>query len=772
VVSATTDSRRAPTVAPRASRKIFALFGFLGAILAIYIVSRIIRPADQNSELIDGWSVAAFEGVAGFLCMARVLGRRRGWGIPLALGAAAVSWATGDLVLTILSRGGATVSSPSIVDVFWLGFYPLAYLGIVLLIRREVKHVLISTWLDGAVAGLGAAAVCATFAFDTILNSVGGDPLSVATNLAYPVGDVLLVALVVGGTAILPNRKRLQWVLLGGACSVNAIGDTFALFQTSSKVGTVFNAVAWPTALLLIALSVWLRPAYADPLAEQRAPGFLLPGLGALAALTILVVDSVHHVGQAASGLATATLIVVGIRLTLSVRRLRAITEERHRQAITDDLTGLGNRRRLFQLLAAFFADQADTETPRRHLAFLFVDLNHFKEINDAFGHAAGDKLLKQLGPRLTGALRGSDVLVRIGGDELGVVLMDTDHEYATIVAERLKAKLEEPFILNSVSVRISASIGIALAPADASDSTELLRCADLAMYRAKAGPASSFIVYERQIDDAGGRLRLVEELREAVESGEFILHYQPQIDLQTGEISAVEALLRWPHPRLGLIPPLDFLPLAEEAGLMPSLTEMVLDRALAQCAAWRAGGRQLAVSVNISPSNLLDPEFCVLVPDLLARHGLPASALILEITETTIVADFDGCKRVIAQLRDLGVVVSIDDFGAGFTSLAYLGSLAVGELKLDRTFITRLTAQAGDRELTMVQAMIDLGHALGLRVVAEGIEDAATFDTLERLGCDVVQGFFISRPKPAEDVAFAPDFGSAPRPVTGLRAS
>jgi EAL domain-containing protein (putative c-di-GMP-specific phosphodiesterase class I) len=336
------------------------------------------------------------------------------------------------------------------------------------------------------------------------------------------------------------------------------------------------------------------------------------------------------------------------------------------------------------------------------------------------------------------------------------VVIMDTDADYAASVAQRLMAKLEEPFVLDAVSVRISASIGIASAPADATDSTALLRCADLAMYRAKLVP-SSFETYRRDIDDGGNRLRLVEELRDAVHAGRFELHYQPQVNLHSGEVSGVEALLRWPHPRLGLVPPLDFLPLAEEAGLMPSLTGIVLDKALAQCAAWHGAGRPLTMAVNISVTNLLDPGFIESVTELLARHHLPASSLILEITETTIIRDFGACKQVIAQLRDLGLGVSIDDFGAGFTSLAYLGRLAVDELKLDRTFIRGLGTGDKGRDLALVRATIELGHALEMRVVAEGIEDGDTLAVLAGLGCDVAQGYFISRPMPADDLVLPP---------------
>jgi diguanylate cyclase (GGDEF)-like protein len=627
--------------------------------------------------------------------------------------------------------------------------------------RGEVRKLTTPNWLDGIVAGLGAAALCSAFAFHSIVHAAGGDALATATNLIYPIGDVLLLGLVVGGTAILSGRRKAPWVLLAIGIVFNVLGDTFAVFGSTSWVSNTAQAIAWPVAILLISMALWLRPKPADPLAPQKAAGFFLPNIATAAALAILFIGSLHHMSTVTVGLATATLATVGLRLVLSVQGMRTLSQERHRQSVTDDLTGLGNRRHLFRVLDTFFAECKEADTPDRPLAFLFVDLNSFKEINDSFGHPAGDELLTQLGARLQGALRGTDLLVRIGGDEFAVVLIDGDADYAVSVAQRLTASLEEPFVLDVVSARISASIGISMAPTDATDSAGLVWCADVAMYRAKLG-TTPFALYAPELDEGGNRLQLVEDLRVAIAEGQLVLHYQPQLDLRSGEILAVEALLRWDHPQLGLVPPLNFLPLAEEAGLMRSITELVLEQALAQCSTWRHSGRYLAVSVNISASNLLDDGFADLVRRLLEKYRLPADALVLELTETSIISDFERSRGVIEDLRGLGLVVSIDDFGAGFTSLAYLSNLAVGELKLDRTFIASLAARQSGRDFELVRSTIDLGHALGLRVVAEGIEDRETLDLLCAIGCDLAQGYFISRPKAAKDLAFRSDPAAA----------
>jgi len=640
-------------------------------------------------------------------------------------------------------------------DGFYLAFYPLSYAGLMLLVHQQMRTFTVANWLDGAVAGLGAAAICAAFAFHGILHLAAGHTAQVATNLAYPVGDLLLVGLLIGGSAILPGRRGAAWLMLAGGYSLNAIGDTFNLFSSSfgsSHVGTLFNAAAWPTSILLVAAAVWVRPTSAEWRMHIKV-GFLLPGLASATALLILLVGSFAHTGRVAVALAVATLAAAGVRFILSLRALRMLTEHRHRLAITDELTGLGNRRALTQLLEPFLAARADPDARDRSLAFLFVDLNRFKEVNDSFGHPAGDEVLRQLGARLKDVLRSSDLVVRLGGDEFAVALVGADAGRAETVAGRLIARIAEPFLLDSVRAKLSASIGIALLPGHATDAPGIMACADLAMYRAKSS-GLPFAVYREDLDGGHG-LPLVEELRTAIADRALELHYQPQLDLVTGEIVAVEALVRWPHPRLGLVPPLEFLPLAEEADLMGPLTTAVLDQALAQCAAWRAGGQDLTISVNVSTTNLLDRRFPDLVAVLLDRHELPASALVLEITETTAIADFDRSREAIEALRQLGLVVSVDDFGAGFTSLTYLSNLAVGELKLDRSFIVGLTSANEGRNATLVRATIGLAHALGLRVVAEGIEDKATLHMLSSLGCDLAQGYLISRPKPAAELTF-----------------
>jgi diguanylate cyclase (GGDEF)-like protein len=735
---------------PRRRRSaLWSLYAVLATLLLAYFVWLLVRSANQESLLLDGWGTAAFELVVSALTIVRGLTWKRGRAMSLTLGTGMLMWTVGDFVLTYQSRHGAEPMSPSTADLFYLLFFPLAYLGLVLMVRREAIRMVPALWLDGAVAGLGAAALCAAFAFRDIEHLAGGSAAAVATNLAYPLGDVMLLALVVGGTVLLAGRGRAAWYLVAAGCAVNAAGDTFNLLHGAGApaLGSIVDAIAWPTSLLLMSMALWLPEAAPDPLAETSTPGFLLPGAGAASALAVLLLGSLSGTSSNAITLATATLLVAGLRLTLTLGSLRTLTEARHVEAITDHLTGLGNRRRLDRVLTQFY------EAPRwetsAELAFLFVDLDHFKEVNDSFGHAAGDELLRQIGPRVRGCLNERDLLLRIGGDELAVILLGCGETQAVSVAKRISETIREPFVLEMVTVRIGASIGITLG-AHAGDSAALLRCADQAMYRAKDS-GQPYAIYDPEVDTQMDRLHLVDDLRGALLNHELELHYQPQIDLASGSVVAVEALLRWPHPRLGYVPPLDFLPLAEGAGLMRPLTTFVLDEALAQCADWRSEGHNLTVSVNVSATNMLDVDFVGLVEDRLRRHRLPADALILEITETTLIGDLDHCAEIIDRLRDLGCTVSIDDFGAGFTSLAWLSKLAVGEVKLDRSFLTTLDRQPNSRAL--VEATIHLAHALGLHVVAEGVEEAVTLDALADLGCDLAQGYYIARPAAAAEL-------------------
>jgi diguanylate cyclase len=676
------------------------------------------------------------------------------WAV-VALGAALFAWALGDIVWALNS----SASTPSVADGLSLLFYPLAGVALVLLVRSELGHIKPSAWLDGAIAGMGAAAICIAFVLDPIRGAVDGTAASQSVVLAYLIGDIILLALAIGATVMVP-RHPVRTLLFAGGSALMAVGDIAFVYRSSSGAheapGGVLNLI-WPLALITMTVAVWLRPNTAPrpPLAE-KAPRMIILGLVFPACIVILVLGNLQRVNPVSLGLAGATLLAGAARMAFSLREQRALNDARQHQAVTDELTGLGNRRCLLdeleQALAALPPDASQTHG----LALLLIDLDHFKEINDSFGHQTGDALLRQIGPRIRQVVRHEDLVARLGGDEFAVLLYGADAYEATTVARRITTLLEQPIDVSTASLHVGASIGVALAPTHTQDAADLLRCADIAMYRAKT-ERGSFDVYEAALDDEADRFALIEDLRLAMVNGSLALHYQPSIDLQTGQVATVEALLRWPHPTQGLIPPEHLLTLAEESGLIHSLAGWVFEEAIADCARWWHGGHRAAVAVNLLATDLLDSSLPRRVGELLTQADLPTEALILEITEGMVVADLTRSKRVIQSLSDAGILVSIDDFGTGFSSISHLNDLAVGELKLDRTFTSRLqSAQAGGRDEDIVRSVIDLGHALGLRVVAEGIERLDFIEVLAALGCDSGQGYAIQAPCPAAEIDFA----------------
>jgi len=417
-------------------------------------------------------------------------------------------------------------------------------------------------------------------------------------------------------------------------------------------------------------------------------------------------------------------------------------------QALHDGLTGLANRTLLHTRLQLALAAAPDAERP---VALLLLDLDRFKEVNDTLGHQVGDILLQQIGQRLRSAVRTADLVARLGGDEFAVLLPGTDAAGAARVAEALVSVMHAPFALESQPIAIDASIGIAVSPEHGQDADTLLRCADVAMYQAKRAGTGVAIYCAANDENRPDRLALLGELRSAIEHDELLLHYQPKLDLRDGTLVGVEALVRWQHPQRGFLPPSEFIPLAEQTGLIYPLSHWVLDAALRQHQIWRGLGIDTPVAVNLSRRVLHDPQLPELVGEALARWDVAPGALVLEITESSLMADPVRAGENLKQLRALGVCMSIDDFGTGFSSLASLKNLSVDELKIDRSFVQAMATDASSRAI--VRAIIDLADALKLRVVAEGVEDRATWDVLAELGCDIAQGYFLSRPIAAAEL-------------------
>ena len=383
--------------------------------------------------------------------------------------------------------------------------------------------------------------------------------------------------------------------------------------------------------------------------------------------------------------------------------------------------------------------------------AVMMLDVDRFKEVNDALGHHMGDLLLYELGYRLTETLRQSDSVARLGGDEFAILLPEIEDEAdALAAAGKIREALARPIAVRDLSLEVEASAGIALYPDHGLDPESLLQHADVAMYNAKSSQSGCELYAETKHEFSPTRLRLVQDLRNGIAAGQIELHYQPKIRLSDNRVVGVEALARWNHPEQGLIAPDSFIPLAEHTGLIRPLTLAVLEQAIDQCAAWRSRGIELGMAVNLSPRNLVDHELPHQIKRLLEEGGVPTTSLELELTEDTIMADPKRARDVLARLDAMGIWLAIDDFGTGYSSLAYLKQLPVTTLKVDRSFVTDMDSR--DDDAVIVRSTIALGRNLGLRVVAEGVETEDVMNELRQLGCDVVQGYHVSRPVPAAE--------------------
>ena len=430
-----------------------------------------------------------------------------------------------------------------------------------------------------------------------------------------------------------------------------------------------------------------------------------------------------------------------------AVRRERYLANQRvNYLAYHDSLTDLPNR--------ALFLDRLQQAILRSHrdekgLAVLLIDLDGFKEVNDALGHHAGDVVLQEVAMRLRGALRASDTVARLGGDEFAVLLPATDVNRAELAARKILHDMQHPFVADERPLLVSASIGIAGVPWHAATSDEVLRMADSAMYLAKGGKTGYAVHRPDRDGRATNRSSLASSMRQAIDGQQFVLDYQPIVHITTGAVLAVESLVRWNHPELGRLLPDDFIRVAEHTGLVNPLTAFVIERALTEWPCSTSPG--CGIAVNISPRSLHHAAFTGRIRNMLETHHVTPSLLVLEITENLMMSDPDGAIRCLDELHDMGVRLVIDDFGKGYSSLSYLRRLPVDEIKIDRSFIIGMADGEDD---TLVRCMIDLAHNLGLSVIAEGVETGEVLQQLQDLGCDAAQGYHLVKPGPPEEIA------------------
>ncbi|MEK6750148.1 MAG: EAL domain-containing protein [Pseudomonadota bacterium] len=590
----------------------------------------------------------------------------------------------------------------------------------------------------------------------TAIRAVGSrDTLKIVRNIQTQPDIVAVQAPVnfsreeIGQVLIGATRKRVDaetlrvivWNALGGALMITLLSlGTYYVFR---------RHVLRPTALLMSGAQ---RVAKGD--LSSVIPVTSSDELGLLAQSFNEMVSDLQHSDKER---VAAIVELQELNRTLEMRveerthAIEVVNRQLEKLALYDALTGLPNRSLIGDRLDFALKTSQHDNVP---FSVMIMDLDRFKEVNDTLGHDAGDELLKEVGRRLTVHLHRNDTIGRLGGDEFAIILPNISDSEATIIATRIGRLIQEPIPVAGLSVMIAASLGIACYPEGGEDVATLMKNADIAMYQAKENK-TGHCVYRSGINiHSRSRLALMGDLRHTIENDDLILHYQPIIELSTRKTRGFEALARWPHPKYGYVSPEHFVPIAEQMGLMRAFSYRVLDCALAQLKKWRYEGMDVTVSVNLSMRNLHDKEFPEQLEKLLQKWSVAPGTLVLEITESSMMNDPQYVLQALQLLRELKVNVAIDDFGTGYSSLTYLKRLPVQEIKIDRSFIRELVTNKDDA--TIVPAIIDLAHNLGLRVVAEGVQDEATLSVLRYLGCDLAQGFHIGRPVAPSDAVLA----------------
>ena len=706
---------------------------------------------------------------ASLLTIARAVHVARDRAVWALLGTAMLVSALGDVAYSLAVATQDPVPFPSVADPVHLAYYPLCLAGLIVFLRARIRDVMAAVWRDAATIALATSALLGAVFLTPMSAGLAGTTAAVLVGAAYPLADTALLLVSLFGLVLLGSRSARALIWIGASMAVGAIADLvrWDLVAFGSYQEEIWLDAAWPLASILMVVGAWVPTRELAQRAVTSRALLLIPGVSLVAATIALAYGAVRPVPLVTVVMAVAALFGVLDRLNGTVRHTLLMMDAR-REATTDDLTGLPNRRGFTATVDALLNNGGATQGA----VLVLADIDDFREVNDSLGHHAGDEMLRAVTGRLrtTAGVPGT-VLGRLGGDEFAILLTGARAIDGTAFAERLAAALSTPFQIDGTQIAATVSVGIACAPRDGSNLSDLLRRADIAMYRAKA-ERLGFAVFDGAVDLAGeDRLQRVAELRSAIEGGQLVLHYQPKIRLDDGAVVGVEALVRWDRPGHGLVFPDDFLPLVAKAGLTRTLTDAVLAEAVRQSVAWRAAGIDLPVAVNIPPDVLIDESLPDHIAAMLEACFLPGSTLQVEITEEALLRDRDRAQHVLERLRSIGVQASIDDYGTGYSSLIYLRELVVDEVKIDRSFVVPMLLD--DRSSSIVRSTIDLAHALDLRVVAEGIEEPEVARMLAEYGCDLAQGYHWSRPLPAEvfEVWLSSHQGRSAATVTTQRA-
>ncbi len=648
--------------------------------------------------------------------------------------------------------GAATVSASQAIELVRFpapgeALYLLSYLGMAAYLLLDVagrRLPALAVSLEAAVV-CGAAACLAAFAvLSPLAVSFDRGGLALLLAILYPLIDLVLGTIVLAQLLLRQRERSGRTAALALAFLGLAVADSSFLVSLKADAYStnVLLDILWGVsfAVLVGAACTPPRTAVAQGSGQLRTRTLVIAGT---VGLLVLVVHPGGTIGWIVTVPAIVTLVSAGARMVLALREARGAAEAL-RLSLTDELTGLPNRR-------AVLARADDALRERRPFAFMLLDLDGFKDINDSLGHGTGDEVLIAVARRMRDALPAEVAVARLGGDEFALLALTIDDLELLETARRVREVLMAPLHIDSLDLAIGASIGITVASEADASATDLLRRADVAMYEAKESRSGALLYDTTQDGYSRQRLRRGEELRHAIASNELVLWYQPQVDAVTRRVTAMEALVRWQHPREGLLSPVLFLSEARRAGLMPALSDAVMRMVVADTRAFTDAGYDFRVAMNCAPPELLGGQLLPRLYEELAEAGLPGDSVLIEVTEDSFLSDPERARDALYDLREHEVQASIDDYGTGFSSLAYLRDLPVQELKIDRSFVSALTAD--HRTRLIVETTTQMAHAMGLRVVAEGVEDEQTATELVAMKVDVLQGYHIAAPMPPEQV-------------------
>ncbi len=696
---------------------------------------------DERPAFLDTWFYSIVLVCTMLLALARPMFVRRHRPAWLCIGLAVTSWSLGDIYWSAAFSETPTeeIPVPSLADVFYIGMYPLAYAGFILLARAAVTRLPASVWLDGVVTSLAAGAVFCASVLADVLSAASGDAFGeTMTNLSYPIGDLVLIVITVAALAMVRWRSDPIWWLLGLGAGFFAIADTAYLFgiNNESYMDGGWIDGLWMLGLTFMALAGSLNRR--RPAAEVRGfMALLVPILFSLSALVVLIVGTFVDMHPVTIILASGCLVAAGVRTALTFEQTRELVRTQIK-AQTDEISGLGNRRVLDVQLPHLMR----TLTSGSPLVLTIISVDHVSEINGVLGYTAGDTILHTVGSRLRQHLPEDVISARLGGVEIAILRVISRADWAAVDRDTraLLKTLAEPIPINGVPVEVELSAGVAIAPEHAHSPDGLIKCAQDALRTAKTN-RSEVEFYDPSLADLG----LLPDLLQAVRRDELVTWYQPKMEPQTGRALALEGILRWHHPTRGIIEADVIHQLGSRVGLSRHLSRSLLESAVYRCSVWRRQGVDLGVAVDLTAADVLDARLPYDLAKIINKHGVPPSTVTLEIAEDVLHINPRLTANALSQFRHFGMRLALDHYGRSASSLNRLRAMPIDELKLDPAFVRPILNSPQDA--AVVRLTIELAASLGVATVIDGVDTAALFHAVSGLGCAAVQGPAICSP-------------------------